>query len=100
MAGPPRPFHADDLFYRQIPQEFINLRKGRISAAAFQNSTGSNEMSVDWAWLTTAAQTMARRPERGVSQFAKQLCERPTSALSPRVRNGERLRRIRCARLS
>jgi hypothetical protein len=23
MADPPRPFHAGDLFYRQIPREFI-----------------------------------------------------------------------------
>lgn len=75
VAVPPRPFLPDDLFYRQIPQEFINVRKSRISAAAFQNTTNSDEMSVDWAYFTTAAATMSRRPERAVAQFRQRVCD-------------------------
>jgi len=70
-----RSFEPDDLFYRQIPQDFINVRKGRISAAAFQNTTGTLEMSVDWAYLCTPDAVMKRRPDRAVSQFRKQLCD-------------------------
>lgn len=70
-----RPFRGDDRFYRQIPQDFINVKKGRISAAAFQNTSGTREMSVDWAALTSATDCMARRPERAVAHFVKQLAD-------------------------
>lgn len=72
---PPRPFNATDIFYRQIPQEFVNARKGRISAAAFQNTTGTMDLSVDWALLCTPAQSMLRRPNRAVGQFSKRVCD-------------------------
>ena len=51
------------------------MRKSRISAAAFQNTTNSDEMSVDWAYFTTAAATMSRRPERAVAQFRQRVCD-------------------------
>ena len=75
MPLPPRPFQADDVFYRLIPQLFINVRKHRISAGAFDNTTGTNEMSADWALLTTPEQSMAPMPSRAVGRFTKQLCD-------------------------
>lgn len=77
-AGPTalRPFQPDDLFYRLIPQVFIDVRRRRISPGAFSNTSQTNEMSVDWAQLSTPAESAARwKAAIAVGQFAKQACD-------------------------
>lgn len=78
LTGPQplRPFEPDDRFFRLIPQVFIDSKRGRISPGAFSNTTGTDEMSVDWALLSTAAESQARWPRpAAVGQFTKQLCD-------------------------
>jgi hypothetical protein len=44
-------FDKDDL-YRRFPNEYID-ENGNLSSVAFQNTTGTDDMSVDLARLTT-----------------------------------------------
>lgn len=62
MTDFPRPLVADELFYRAIRDIYIK-EDGSVSPGAFSNTTGTDAMSVDWAELSTAAETIARFPQ-------------------------------------
>lgn len=63
MALPfPRSLRDDDEFYRAINPDVHLKPNGTLSSAAFCNSTNTNELSVDWAELSTPAQTVGRFP--------------------------------------
>ena len=74
--APPRAFEPDDFFYRAIPEVYIDVKRRRLSPGAFSNTSHTDEMSVDWALLSTAAETQARwdRPV-AIGQFRKQVCD-------------------------
>ena len=75
-SRPPRGFEPDDLFFRAIPQEFVDLKRKRISPGAFSNTTRTEEMSVDWAFLSTASESMARWAKPvAIGQFVKRICD-------------------------
>lgn len=57
----------DDL-YRRVPEMYFK-ESGKISTAAFQNTTGTNDMSVDLARLTTPQATALNNPKFGVASF-------------------------------
>jgi len=53
---------ADELFYRAVRDIYIK-EDGSVSPGAFSNTTGTDAMSVDWAELSTPAETIARFPQ-------------------------------------
>lgn len=62
IAFPRRLLH-DDEFYRAINPKFHLKPDGRLSSAAFSNTSNTQEMSVDWAELSTPAETVGRFPD-------------------------------------
>ena len=62
MATFPRELAPDDLFYRAVPKPFIKPG-GAVSPGAFNNTTGKDSMSVDWAELSTPEETIDRFPD-------------------------------------
>jgi hypothetical protein len=61
-------FDTDGL-YRRFPKQYIH-DDGTISPGAFQNTSGTNDMSVDLARLTTPKQTASNSIECGVVCFS------------------------------
>lgn len=57
----------DDL-YRRVPDVWLK-EDGEVSSAAFQNTTNSDDMSVDLARLTTPQTTVSEYPNCGVASF-------------------------------
>jgi len=57
----------DDL-YRRVPDVWLK-GDGKVSSAAFQNTTNSDDMSVDLARLTTPQTTVSEYPTCGVASF-------------------------------
>lgn len=78
MVQAPRPFDEHDRFYRQIPQIFIidnGIEAAYISGGAFDNTTGTSSMSVDWALLSSPTESLRRKPGRAIGMFEKQVCD-------------------------
>jgi len=59
---------VDDL-HRRVPEIYFNEETGKISTAAFQNTTGTDDMSVDLGRLTTPQKTALNDPKFGVASF-------------------------------
>ena len=62
-----RIFDEEEL-YRRIPEMFFK-QNGKVSSAAFQNTTGTEDMSVDLARMTTPETTALGKPDFGVAVF-------------------------------
>jgi len=60
-------YDTDEL-YRRIPSIFIKP-DGILSSAAFQNTSGTDDMSVDLGRLTTTAKTAAVKEDCYVARF-------------------------------
>ena len=63
-----RNFTGNDTFYRVLHEYWVD--DGEVSPAAFQNTTGTNAMSVDWAALSTPDQTAGRFTQWGIRRIA------------------------------
>lgn len=68
MAFPRRLIH-DDEFFRAINPKAHLKPDGKLSSAAFSNSSNTNEMSVDWAERSTPAETVGRFPHWPAGKF-------------------------------
>ncbi|MHB8574043.1 MAG: methionine synthase [Dehalococcoidia bacterium] len=65
-----------ELQLRSPKRIYIDSKRERISAGAFSNTTGTDEMSVDWALLSPAAESMARWSKPvAIGRFSKQVCD-------------------------
>jgi len=62
----------EDELYRRFPDVWLR-DDGRISSAAFQNTSNTDDMSVDLARLTTPQKTAAVYPGCGVASFLAEL---------------------------
>jgi hypothetical protein len=60
-------FDTDDL-YRRFPDDHIRP-DGSLSSAAFQNTSNTDDMSVNLAKLTTLEETISGFPDFGVASF-------------------------------
>ena len=60
--------YDDDELYRRINEQWIK-GNGDISSAAFQNTSNTDEMSVDLARLINIKKTALKNPEYGVASF-------------------------------
>jgi len=60
--------HDEDELYRRVAELWIK-ESGKLSSAAFQNSSGTDEMSADLARLTTPQATALHRTNFGVASF-------------------------------
>lgn len=58
----------DDVLYRRVHPLWIK-ENGEVQSAAFQNQTGTDEMSVDLGRLTTPEATTLRDPSYGVASL-------------------------------
>jgi len=58
----------DDEMYRRFSENFLK-DNGKISSAAFQNTSDTDEMSSDLAILTTPHETALNNPNFGVASF-------------------------------
>jgi hypothetical protein len=67
-------YDTDEL-YRRIPEYWLRPN-GTPSSAAFQNTTGTDDMSVDLARLTTPEETAAVMEDCGVASFYAILARR------------------------
>ncbi len=66
-------YDADEL-YRRIPLYWV--KPNGLSSAAFQNTTGTNDMSVDLASLTTPEETASVKKDCGVVSFYASLARK------------------------
>ena len=70
------PFDLGDEFYRAINPIFFD--KGKILRAAFQNTTGTDRMSVDWTRFSTPEIVLGNFPRWGggaaVALITARLC--------------------------
>lgn len=67
-------FATDDQFLRRIAPQYYNPDTGKVASAAFQNTSGTNRMSVDWMKLSTVDNTLRRYPRFGVASISAELC--------------------------
>ncbi len=58
----------EDELYRRVPDLWVK-ENGNISSAAFQNTSGTDEMSVDFARLTTPVKASLNDPKLGVTSL-------------------------------
>lgn len=56
-----------DELYRRVPDFWI--KENSISSAAFQNTSNTDDMSVDLARLTSPIETVSEYPDCGVASF-------------------------------
>jgi hypothetical protein len=66
-------FDEDDL-YRRFTDKYLD-DNGNLSSAAFQNTTGTDDMSVDLARLTTPERTALDNENYGVAMIKLALQE-------------------------
>jgi len=67
--------YDDDELYRRIPLYCVKPN-GNLSSAAFQNTTGTNDMSVDLGRLTTPEKTASVKEDCGVASFYASLARK------------------------
>ena len=67
-------FASDERFLRRIAPVFYNPNTGKVVSAAFQNSSGTNRMSVDWMGLFTVDDTLHDYRGFGVASISAGLC--------------------------
>jgi hypothetical protein len=70
VAPDDRQFRSDDLFYRYIHPKLAD-EQGWPNSGAFDD----DELSVDWARLTSLDQALAARPGHGVVGITKAVCD-------------------------
>lgn len=58
----------EDELYRRVPDYWVK-ENGNISSAAFQNTSDTDEMSVDLARLTTPVKASLNNPKFGVTSI-------------------------------
>ena len=80
----PRPLADDDSFYRVI--RGLHLKdNGRVSPGAFCKTTGTNQMSVDWAEKSTPQESIDRFAHWGdrkaVASITANICRGHSQAL-------------------
>ena len=64
-------YDHDELF-RRIVNDWVK-EDGSLSSAAFQNTSNTNDMSVNLARLTTPKETISEFPHCGVAKFLTKL---------------------------
>lgn len=67
-------FATDDHFLRRIAPQYYNPDTGKVTSAAFQNTSSTNRMSVDWMKLSTVDNTLRGYPRFGVASISAGLC--------------------------
>jgi hypothetical protein len=67
-------FASHDRFLRRIHPAYYNPDTGKVMSAAFQNSSKTNRMSVDWAKLHSVNDTLQGYPGFGVASISAELC--------------------------
>lgn len=67
--------YDDDELYRRIPLYWIKP-SGNPSSAAFQNTTGTDDMSVDLGKLTTPEKTASAKEDGCVASFYASLARK------------------------
>jgi len=67
-------FSAHDTFLRRIHPQHYDRNTGKVSSAAFQNTSGTNRMSVDWTQLSTVEDTLSGYEGFGVASISADLC--------------------------
>lgn len=67
-------FASDESFLRRIAPEYYDSNTGKVSSGAFQNSSHTNRMSVDWMRLSTVDDTLRDYRGFGVASISAGLC--------------------------
>ena len=67
-------FASDDHFLRRIPPEYYNPNTGKVVSAAFQNTSNTERMSVNWMKLSTVDDTLRGYPRFGIASISAELC--------------------------
>lgn len=67
-------FAPNDHFLRRIHPMYYNPATGKVSFAAFQNTTHTNRMSVNWVELSGIGETLRGYPAFGVASISAGLC--------------------------
>ena len=67
-------FMPDDQFLRRIPPYYYNSATGKVSSAAFQNTSDTNRMSVNFGRLSSVKHTLAGDSQCGVASITAELC--------------------------
>ena len=67
-------FVADDRFLRRIAPQHFDPKTGKVASAAFQNTSRTNRMSVDWMKLSAVADTLNGYLGFGVASISAGLC--------------------------
>jgi len=64
-----------DVLYRRVPFYWVKFN-GNLTSAVFQNTTGTDDMSVDLGRLTTPEKTASVKEGCGVASFYASLARR------------------------
>ena len=70
----PEPLHPRDEFLRLIKPIYYHPETGKVYSQAFQNTTGTDRMSVNCERLSSVDDTLAENPGQGVAQLSTELC--------------------------